>query len=73
MHERLEEYSLSLHPGETRLIEFGRLAEVVAGFFEYHAVPTNSRALNWFRRDVSGLWRRSLQRRNQKDRTTCIG
>jgi len=26
MRERLVEYSLSLHPGKTRLIEFGRFA-----------------------------------------------
>ena len=28
MRERLEEFSLSLHPEKTRLIEFGRLAAV---------------------------------------------
>jgi RNA-directed DNA polymerase len=140
MRERLEEYSLSLHPDKTRLIEFGRFAvdqrarrglgkpetfkflgftficgrsrrgrfvlkrksrgdrmrtklkeikeemrrrrhqpvseqgkwlqQVVAGFFEYHAVPTNSRALRRFRHHVTDLWRRSLQRRSQKDRIT---
>ena len=46
------------------------LRQVVAGFFEYHAVPTNSRALNRFRHHVTDLWRRSLQRRSQKDRIT---
>ncbi len=140
MRERLEEYSLSLHPDKTRLIEFGRFAAderarrgsgkpetfkflgftficgrsrrgrfvlkrrsrgdrmraklkeikeemrlrrhhpvpeqgkwlrlVVTGFFEYHAVPTNSRALNTFRNHVTDLWRRSLRRRSQKDRMT---
>src|SRR3974390_136488 len=140
MRERLEEYSLSLHPEKTRLIEFGRFAAVQrarrgvgkpetfkflgftfvcgrsrrgrfalkrktrgdrmraklkeikeemrrrrdqpipeqgkwlrqggAGFFEYHAVPTNSRALIRFRHHVSALWRRSLRRRSQKDRIT---
>ena len=99
IRERLEEYSLSLRPDKTRLIEFGRFAadqrarrglkeemrrrrhqpiseqgkwlrQVVAGFFEYHAVPTNSRALNRFRHHVTDLWRRSLQRRSQKDRIT---
>ena len=140
MRERLAEYSLSLHPDKTRLIEFGRFAavrrarrglgkpetfkflgftficgrsrrgcfalkrksrgdrmraklkdieegmrrrrhqsipeqgkwlrQVVTGFFAYHAVPTNSRALHAFRHHVTDLWRRSLQRRSQKDRTT---
>jgi retron-type reverse transcriptase len=140
MRERLQEFSLSLHPEKTRLIEFGRLAavkrarrglgkpetfnflgftficgktrkggfllhrksrgdrmqaklkeikeelrrrrhqpipqqgawlkQVVAGFFAYHAVPTNSRALRAFRRGVEALWWRSLRRRGQRDRTT---
>jgi RNA-directed DNA polymerase len=139
MRERLAEFSLSLHPDKTRLIEFGRFAaaqrarrglgkpetfkflgftficgqsrqgrfalqrksrgdrmraklkeikkelrrrmhrpipeqgnwlrQVVSGFFAYHAVPTNSRALNAFRFHVTDLWRRSLRRRSQKDRT----
>ena len=43
--------------------EQGRwLRQVVAGFFEYHAVPTNHRALIRFRHHVTDLWRRSLQR-----------
>ena len=42
------------------------LRQVVAGFFEYHAVPTNSRALNTFRHHVTNLWRRSLRQRSQK-------
>jgi RNA-directed DNA polymerase len=46
------------------------LRRVVAGFFAYHAVPTNSRALRAFRNGVEFLWLRSLQRRSQRDRTT---
>ena len=46
------------------------LGQVVRGFFAYHAVPTNSTALNAFRHQVKDLWRRSLLRRSQKDRTT---
>ena len=42
----------------------------MTGFFAYHAVPTNCRALHAFRHYVTDLWRRSLQRRSQKDRTT---
>jgi group II intron reverse transcriptase/maturase len=43
---------------------------VVQGYFNYHAVPTNARALDVFRHHVSDLWRRTLQRRSQKDRPT---
>ena len=46
------------------------LGQVVRGFFAYHAVPTNTRALNAFRHRVMDLWRRSLKRRSQRDRTT---
>ncbi len=140
MRERLQEFSLTLHPEKTRLIEFGRhaaaerkqrglgkpetfnflgftflcgksrrgnfllkrktrrdrmvaklkevkgelrrrmhqpipvqgtwLRQVVTGFFGYHAVPTNFPALAAFRRHVTGLWRRTLRRRSQKDGST---
>jgi RNA-directed DNA polymerase len=133
---RLAEFSLSLHPEKTKLIEFGRYAaerrhqrgqnkpetftflgftficgttrtgrfqlqrktrrdrmratlrrvrdelrrrmhqpipeqgrwlrQVVTGFFAYHAVPTNSRALDAFRHHVSVLWKRALSRRSQR-------
>jgi len=136
MRERLREFSLSLHPDKTRLIEFGRfaaqnrerrglgkpetfkflgfviicgksrqgdfqirrksrgdrmkarlrqikealrqrrhvpvpevgkwLAQVVAGYFAYHAVPTNSPALSAFRYHVVVLWYRQLCRRSQR-------
>jgi RNA-directed DNA polymerase len=46
------------------------LKQVVTGFFNYHAVPTNSRTLVAFRHHVLDLWRRTLKRRSQKDRTT---
>ena len=140
MRGRLEEFSLSLHPEKTRLIEFGRYAatnrarrglgkpetfnflgftficgrntrgkfllcrktrrdrmrarlqelkealrrrmhqpipeqgawlkQVVAGYFAYHAVPTNGRTLRTFRSGVEFLWMRSLRKRSQRDRTT---
>lgn len=51
--------------------EQGRwLKAVVVGYFAYHAVPTNSRALGAFRFHVVDLWRRSLRRRSQKDHMT---
>ena len=46
------------------------LKQVVGGFFAYHAVPTNGRALGAFRHHVVNLWRRTLLRRSQRDRTT---
>ena len=140
MRERLREFALTLHPGKTRLIEFGRFAaanrkqrgsgkpetfnflgftfisgksrkggflilrktradrmraklkeikqglrrrmhqtigkqgqwlkQVVTGYFQYFAVPTNTRALSAFRYLVIDLWRRTLRRRSQRDRTT---
>jgi RNA-directed DNA polymerase len=140
MRERLQEFSLSLHPDETRLIEFGRraatkrkqcglgkpetfsflgftllcgksrrgsflihrktrrdrmkaklkevkgelrprmhrpipeqgkwLKQVITGFFAYHAVPTNFRALLRFRAHIKNLWLRTLRRRSQKDQTS---
>jgi len=136
MRDRLREFSLSLHPVKTRLIEFGRfaaqnckrrgrskpdtfkflgfvlicdksrrgdfrirrksrrdrmcaklkeikealrrqtnrpipetgkwLAQVVAGYFAYHAVPTNGLALSAFRHHVKILWHRQLCRRGQR-------
>ena len=136
MRDRLREFSLSLHPDKTRLIEFGRfaaqnckrrgcskpdtfkflgfvlicdksrrghfrirrksrrdrmcaklkeikealrrqtnrpipetgkwLAQVVAGYFAYHAVPTNGLALSAFRHHVKILWHRQLCRRGQR-------
>jgi group II intron reverse transcriptase/maturase len=138
MRERLREFSLTLHPDKTRLIEFGRyaapnregrglgkpetfkflgfvlicgksrrggfliqrksrrdrmrtklreikeglrqrlhvpipdtgkwLGQVVAGYFAYHAVPTNSAAIGAFRYHVTVLWHRCLCRRSQKAR-----
>jgi RNA-directed DNA polymerase len=43
------------------------LQQIVSGYFNYHAVPTNSRALHAFRHSVAQLWHRSLRRRSQKD------
>jgi group II intron reverse transcriptase/maturase len=42
------------------------LQTVVRGYFAYHAVPTNFRALAAFRYHVATVWRRMLCRRSQK-------
>jgi group II intron reverse transcriptase/maturase len=44
------------------------LAQVVAGYFAYHAVPTNSSAIAAFRNHVIILWHRQLCRRSQRGR-----
>jgi len=46
------------------------LRQVVRGYFNYHAVPTNAHALAVFRHNVTELWRRTLRRRSQKDGMT---
>ena len=46
------------------------LRQVVTGYYNYHAVPTNSRALEAFHYHVIDLWRRTLRRRSQKDGST---
>ena len=49
--------------------ELGRwLRQVVAGYFNYHAVPLNGGALEAFRTQVIGHWLKALRRRSQKDR-----
>jgi group II intron reverse transcriptase/maturase len=41
------------------------LGQVITGFMEYHAVPTNSRSISAFRYQALWLWQRSLSRRSQ--------
>jgi group II intron reverse transcriptase/maturase len=42
------------------------LGRVVRGYFNYHAVPTNSRALVAFRTEIAKRWRSVLIRRSQR-------
>ena len=46
------------------------LKRVVLGYFNYHAVPTNKRALAAFRDEVIRGWRHTLSRRSQKGALT---
>jgi RNA-directed DNA polymerase len=49
------------------IAEQGRwLRSVVAGYFAYHAVPTNARTLMAFRYHVTQIWLRMLRRRSQR-------
>ena len=72
MRARLQEIKVQLRRRMHHAIpEQGRwLKAVVTGFFAYHAVPTNARALGAFRYHVTELWRRTLRRRSQKDGMT---
>lgn len=46
------------------------LKSVVVGYFNYHAVPGNMRALRVFRREVGRLWLQTLRHRSQRYRMT---
>jgi RNA-directed DNA polymerase len=46
------------------------LRQVVRGYFADHAVPTNCKSMSTFQHYVMDLWRRGLQRRSQRDRST---
>ena len=48
----------------------GWLKQVVTGFFNYHAVPTNHRALAGFHHEVIRTWLHALRRRSQRHRLT---
>ena len=44
----------------------GWLRRVVEGYYNYHAVPGNLRALRSFRREAARHWRHALRRRSQR-------
>jgi RNA-directed DNA polymerase len=46
------------------------LGDVVRGYFAYHAVPTNGRALSVIRKEVERGWLHALRRRSQRHRVT---
>ena len=46
------------------------LAQVIRGYYAYHAVPTNYSSLELFRVRVVRLWKRELMRRSQRSRLT---
>ena len=70
MRAKLSEVKENLRRRMHQVIpEQGRwLAQVIRGYFAYHAVPTNFPALSAFRFYVMRLWLRTLRRRSQKDR-----
>jgi group II intron reverse transcriptase/maturase len=72
MRAKLKEIKQVLRERMHRPIpEQGRwLKQVVTGYFNYHAVPTNAQAIATFRYLVIDLWQHTLRRRSQKDGTT---
>ena len=70
MKTKLREIKEALRQRTNRPIpETGKwLAQVVAGYFAYHAVPTNGLALSAFRYHVKHLWHLQLCRRSQRAR-----
>ncbi len=45
------------------------LGRVVQGYLNYHAIPTNTFAIQQFRKQVTRHWHRALRRRSHRDRT----
>ena len=72
MRAKLRAIKIDLHRKmhETLSAQGRWLRSVVMGYFNYHAVPTNSYALAAFRHRVLQLWWRTLRRRSQVGRTT---
>jgi RNA-directed DNA polymerase len=49
------------------ILEQGKwLRTVIRGYFEYHAIPGNMKALGTFRTQVTRIWYKTLRRRSQK-------
>jgi hypothetical protein len=74
MQAKLQEVKSELQIRRHQSIpEQGRwLGQVLRGYFAYHAVPTNIRALSSFRTQVIRTWHRALRRRGQRDRTDWV-
>ena len=63
-----EKLRLKMHAS---IPEQGRwLGQIVRGYFAYHAIPNNLRALSAFRYFVTDAWRRTLRRRSQRAEVT---
>jgi RNA-directed DNA polymerase len=59
------------HKMHEPVLQQGRwLGRVVRGYFGYHAIPTNFRALSAFRHYVTAAWWQTLRRRSQNKHVT---
>ncbi len=58
------------HHRHKPIVEQGKwLRSVVQGYFNYHAVPGNRKAMDIFRTQIGHGWLRALRRRSQKGRS----
>jgi hypothetical protein len=48
------------------------LRSVAPGFYQYHAVPGNLRAMNTFRHRLRRLWRSTLRHRSQRPNVSWV-
>jgi len=46
------------------------LGQVVRGYFAYHDLPTNTRAIGAFRWDIVRLWRQTVKRQSPRARAS---
>lgn len=70
LHEVKEELRRRQHQPVSQQGRY--LRDVVAGYFRYHAVPTNCRALRTFRTQIERTWLKTLRARSQKDKTSWV-
>jgi len=72
MRRRLKDIREEIHDRRHAPVnEQGKwLGQVMRGYFQYHAVPTNIRALGVFRTQIERHWLHALRRRGQRDHTT---
>lgn len=72
MAVRLKAIRVALHDGRHLPIpvQGAWIRRVVAGYFRYHAVPTNGHRLQVFHGEVVKAWLRALRRRSQRHRMT---
>lgn len=72
MRRRLKEIREEIHKRRHAPVnEQGKwLGQVMRGYFQYHAVPTNTTALAVFRTQIERHWLHALRRRGQRDHTT---
>ncbi len=71
LRQTLKEIRATLRRRRHRPVpEIGRwLRQVICGYDQYHAVPTNYETLLIFRREVLKAWQRALRRRSQRSKT----
>jgi RNA-directed DNA polymerase len=74
MRAKLEELKQQLlNRTHDPIVQTGKwLKSVVQGYFNYHAVPGNTKSLRVFRFRVTQMWRKALIRRSQRHRLNWV-